>query len=182
MSGVVVRFRQFEVVYFPAGEPVRAGDPIMNFDELEDRLLAEHPRMRRILFPISTTGRRLGLYYLHWSDGSDLRVLDEMVVGGIADESDFAGAVVGEARGIWHLACGADGTWHPVCGAQLRVVCLEPVLFTLLRGNDRSELSKHRYHSRCVACGGPISARPLEYIDEARYRSEAAGIDRPPAA
>ncbi|MCX4787610.1 MULTISPECIES: hypothetical protein [unclassified Streptomyces] len=43
-----MRFRKWDTQYFPAGELVRADEPIAGFDELEDHLLADHPRMRRI--------------------------------------------------------------------------------------------------------------------------------------
>ena len=74
VGGLRVSFGRWEVRYFPAGELLRADESVMNFDKLEDRALAGHPRMRRVLLRV-TSRSPLYVYYLHWSDGTDLEVL-----------------------------------------------------------------------------------------------------------
>ncbi|MEV6671808.1 hypothetical protein [Streptomyces sp. NPDC051162] len=152
MGGLTVTFRKLEARYFQAGELIRAEEPIRNFDELEDRLLAEHPRMRRILVR-GRPGWPLQCYYLHWSDGTDLRALDERVESASTTEADFDGAVVGEALGMTHLACGAG----------LRVVALNVVVPLFADSTERSRV--HGYQSLCPACGGQLRANVLEFIE-----------------
>ncbi|MFF4594176.1 hypothetical protein [Amycolatopsis sp. NPDC001319] len=152
MDGLTVMFRRWEVRYFPAGQLIQADEPIVNFDEPEDCLLADHPRMRRILVRLRPNWP-LFCFYLNWSDGSDLVALDERVSAGTATEADFAGAVVGEAHGMGHRAC----------GESLRVVTLDstPVLFS--DGVTRSRA--HAYQEVCPACGELFSANILEFIE-----------------
>jgi hypothetical protein len=152
VDGLTVTFRRWETRYFPAGELVQPEEPISRFDELQDRLLAEHPRMRRILVR-GRPGWPLHCYYLHWSDGTDLRALDARVASGNATEADFSGAVVGEALGITHQACGAD----------LRVVDLNVVVSLFSDVTERSRA--HTYQSLCPACGGQLSGSVLEFIE-----------------
>lgn len=120
--------------------------------ELEDCLLADHPRMRRVLVR-GRPGWPLHRYYLHWSDGSDLDALDERVASGVAGDADFAGAVVGEPLSIT----------HPLCGADLRVVALDVVLPLFTDAIDRSR--SHAYQERCPVCGGKLSGNVLEFIE-----------------
>ncbi|MFE6494522.1 hypothetical protein [Streptomyces sp. NPDC057748] len=151
MGGLTVRFRKRDTQYFPAGELVGADEPIAGFDELEDRLLADHPRMRRIVFrPLP--GRPLFCYYLHWSDGTDLASLDGRVAAGTATEEDFAGAVAGEPY----------GTSHPACGAEFRVVELVVVIPLFTNGVERSRA--HSYRNECPRCGGHFNGSALEFI------------------
>ena len=151
MGGLTVTFRRREARYFPAGELIHTDESISNFDELEDRLLVDHPRMRRIVLRVSPTWP-LACFYLHWSDGADLNALDDRVASGSAADGVFAGAVVGEALGMHHRAC----------GAALRVVALDSVLplFT----NDVERSRAHVYQAACPACGEPWSASVLEFI------------------
>lgn len=151
MDGLTVTFGKWNTRYFPGGDLVMATEAIADFDELEDRLLAGHPRMRRILM----RGRPdwpLHRYYLHWSDGSDLESLDRRVASGTATEADFAGAVVGEPLSIT----------HPVCGADLRVVALVVVVPLFA---DRVERSRaHAYRRTCPVCGNRLGGGVLEFI------------------
>lgn len=151
MGGLIVTFGARKVRYFREGELVRSEEPIGNFDELEDRLLAEHPRMRRILVN-GLPGFPLIYYYLHWSDGTDLRAVDKRVERGNATDADFAGAVVGEALHIPHLACGAD----------LRAVVLDVVM--PLFPNITERVRAHRYQPTCPACGEKSFHGVLEFI------------------
>lgn len=144
-------FRTWGVRYFPAGEPVAAAEPIAGFDEPEDRLLADHPRMRRILVR-GRPGWPLHRYYLHWSDGTDLVALDRRVASGAATEADFAGAVVGEPLRIT----------HPACGADLRVVALDVVLPLFPDSAARSRV--HTYRTACPVCEDRFSGSVLEFI------------------
>ncbi|MET7729095.1 hypothetical protein [Streptomyces mirabilis] len=151
MGGLTVTFRKWETQYFPAGELVRADEPIAGFDELEDRLLADHPRMRRILLRLRP-GWPLHRYYLHWSDGTDLTSLDRRVAAGTATEEDFTGAVVGEPY----------RTSHPACGAELRVIELAVAVPLFSDGVERSRA--HSYRRECPACGGRLTGNALEFI------------------
>ena len=151
MDGLTVPFLKWEARYFPAGEPVEAAEPIAGFDEPEDWLLADHPRMRRILVR-GRPGWPLHRHYLHWSDGSDLEALDRRVVSGAATGADFAGAVVGEPLGMT----------HPACGGELRVVALDAVLPLFADGIERSRA--HSYRTACPVCGGRLVGSVLEFI------------------
>ncbi|MCX4789078.1 MULTISPECIES: hypothetical protein [unclassified Streptomyces] len=151
MGRLTVTFRKWEAQYFPAGELVRADEPIAGFDELEDRLLADHPRMRRILIRLRP-GWPLLRYYLHWSDGTDLVSLDRRVAAGTATEEDFAGAVVGEPHYIS----------HPACGAKFRVIEWDVAVPLFSNGVERSRA--HSYCNECPACGGHFDTNALEFI------------------
>ncbi|MEU5597308.1 hypothetical protein [Streptomyces sp. NPDC020298] len=128
-----------------------AAEPIAGFDESEDRLLADHPRMRRILVR-GRPGRPLHRYYLHWSDGADLASLDKRVASGAATEADFDGAVVGEPLSIT----------HPDCGTGLRVVALDVVLPLFPDSAERSRV--HSYRTTCPVCGRRLAGSVLEFI------------------
>jgi hypothetical protein len=149
---LTVTFRWWETRYFPPGELVEADEPIVGFDELEDHLLADHPRMRRVLVR-GRPGWPLNRYYLHWSDGTDLEALDVRVASGAASEADFAGAVTGEALGITHAPC----------GAELRVVVLDVVLPLFADAADRSR--SHAYQTTCPVCGDQLPGSVLEFIE-----------------
>ncbi|MET7454694.1 hypothetical protein ABZT03_22940 [Streptomyces sp. NPDC005574] len=144
-------FRKWETRYFPAGELVKAAEPITGFDEPEDRLLADHPRMRRILVR-GRPGWPPHGYYLHWSDGSDLDALDRRVASGTATEADFAGAGGGEPLDVT----------HPACGTDLRVVALDVVLPLFPDGTKRSRA--HSYRTACPVCGNRLTGNVLEFI------------------
>ncbi|MGN5636270.1 hypothetical protein AAIO99_29980 [Streptomyces sp. AC154] len=151
MDGLTVRFRKWDTQYFRAGELVRADEPIREFDELEDRLLASHPRMRRIVLRLSPVSP-LHCWYLHWSDGTDLSSLDRRVVAGTATEEDFAGAVVGEPQ----------STSHPACGAKFRVI--EWDVASPLISNVAERSRAHSYCNECPVCGGHFRGSALEFI------------------
>ncbi|MBX7550517.1 hypothetical protein [Streptomyces sp. NPDC004232] len=151
MGRLTVKFGRWETQYFPAGELVEADEPIATFDELEDRLLAAHPRMRRIVLR-GRPGWPLHRYYLHWSDGTDLSALDSRVAAGTATGEDFSGAVVGEPYLIT----------HPVCGSEFRVVHLtvDVPLFPDLVERYRA----HSFRAECPVCGGRLTGSVLEFI------------------
>ncbi|MFF0146906.1 hypothetical protein [Amycolatopsis sulphurea] len=151
MGGVKIRFQKWEVFYFPAGQLIQLEEPIVNFVEAEDRLLVAHPRLRRFVIRVVPKAP-LACFYLHWSDGSDLAVADERIVSGAAGDSDFAGAVVGEAV----------GSSHPACGAPFRVVDLNPDL--QLFSDTRARWGAHAYQETCPSCGKKIYASILEFI------------------
>ncbi|MEW1688988.1 hypothetical protein ACIQOF_19045 [Streptomyces sp. NPDC091265] len=151
MGRLTVRFRKWDAQYFPAGELVRADEPIAGFDELEDRLLADHPRMRRILIRLRP-GWPLLRYFLHWSDGTDLEYLDRRVAAGTATEEDFAGAIVGEPY----------STSHPACGARFRVIEFEVTIPLFSNGVERSRA--HSFRNECPVCGCRFDGNALEFI------------------
>lgn len=146
-----VRFRTWDTRYFAAGELVGADEPISGFDELEDQLLANHPRMRRIVLRLSPVSP-LHCWYLHWSVGTDLSSLDRRVAAGTATEEDFVGAVVGEPQ----------STSHPACGAKFRVVEWDVASPLISNGVERSRA--HSYRNECPVCGGHFNGNALEFI------------------
>ncbi|MEU9792321.1 hypothetical protein AB0E27_17155 [Streptomyces sparsogenes] len=152
MDALTVKIHKWDIFYFPANVLIADREKIGNFDELEDRLLAPHPRMRRVLVQLSPNWP-LGLYYLHWGDGSDLSELDSRVVAGAATEADFKGAVVGEAKGIRCFAC----------QARIRIIGLEPAL--ALFSDDRARIRAHEYRKHCPVCGNGWTSNVLEFID-----------------
>ncbi|KAK1182783.1 hypothetical protein B7755_034405 [Streptomyces sp. NBS 14/10] len=152
MDALTVKIHKWDVFYFPANTPIDNRGKIGNFDELEDRLLAGHPRMRRILVQLSPNWP-LGLYYLHWGNGSDLSELDFRVAAGVAREADFEGAVVGEAK----------GTSCFECHTRMRIIGLEPGL--ALFSNDLERIRAHEYRQHCPVCGKRWTSNALEFID-----------------
>jgi hypothetical protein len=99
----------------------------------------------------------LSYLYLHWSDGTDLDVLDEFVVAGHMSEEYFSGAVVGEAVGMTCLKC----------QAKLRVIALGVAETALLFPSDNlARTQRHAYRTACAVCGQRWTASALEFIDE----------------
>ncbi|KUL25128.1 hypothetical protein [Actinoplanes awajinensis] len=141
------------MTYLPAGVLAPAGELIRNFDELEDRGLAGHPRMRRVLTRLRPNLSLL-YYYLHFSDGADLAALDDRVAAGVATDDDFRGALLGEALTI---SC-------PHCAAMLRVVEVEPGHPLFHRDRIR-RLNEHVFQRECPVCHQTIPHYILEQID-----------------
>ncbi|MGD9482219.1 hypothetical protein WDH52_02990 [Streptomyces sp. TRM70308] len=148
-------FGAWEVRYLPAGECVEAGEDVGNYVEADARVLADHPRVRRCLVRI-LRHRPFGLYCFHWSDGTDLETLDEMVREGCADRGDFSRALVGEALGMACLEC----------RSPLRVVRYDAPVSAMLLGEylPRS-VELHSFRPTCPVCGVPWHANVLEYVD-----------------
>ncbi|GAA2415993.1 hypothetical protein GCM10010420_52680 [Streptomyces glaucosporus] len=154
MDGQNLRFGEWEVRYFPADAPL-SFRPAGSFGEPEDRFLARHERMRRVLL-LLPRWRQAAYYLLHWSDGSDLSVLDELITTGQGDPAYFSGAVVGEMRGITCLEC------HGI----LRVVVYENVVTSLLFGDDAVRRSRtHSFERSCRVCQSPWTVSALEFCD-----------------
>jgi hypothetical protein len=155
VGGLNVKFGERQVLYLLAGQLASVDEPIGNFDELEDRLLAEHPRMRRILVRLMPKWP-LSCLYLHWSDGADLDALDELVVAGNAGEDYFSGAVVGQAASMTCLKC----------QAKLRVITLGVTETALLFASDNVARTRgHTYRTACAVCGEQWTASVLEFVD-----------------
>ncbi|WP_412537799.1 hypothetical protein R8Z50_18230 [Longispora sp. K20-0274] len=151
VEGLTLRLGRREVVYYPAGVLVNSDEGVADFDELEDRLLAEHPRMRRLVVrfrPMSP----LRVYYLHWSNGTDLAELDARLSRGAGWGEDLGGAVVGEAVDIQCRNCGAS---H-------RIVMLEAT--DALFDDALARTRAHAYHEHCAVCGVRWTASVLEFI------------------
>jgi len=154
MGRLTLRLDGRQVEYLPAGQPAPTDEGVKNLDSLEDRRLLRHERMRRILVRLLPSWPPL-YYQLHWSDGSDLAVLDERVRAGAAADADFAGALVTELRDI---SCGN-------CGAGLRVAMVDTghVIFAA----DRAQrLVAHRFREHCPVCAAPLPPYVTEILDE----------------
>ncbi|MCA2217935.1 hypothetical protein [Jidongwangia harbinensis] len=153
MDGLTLTLEGRPLTYFPAGVPVPAGAGIANFDENEDRALAGHPRLRRVLMRLLPSLPVL-YYYLHFSDGTDLHRLDEKVADGTAADEDVRAALLGEAQSV---VC-------PHCAAVIRAIVVDTghPLFASDRGR---RLREHRFRQECPVCGGHLSLYILEVID-----------------
>lgn len=142
------------VIYFASGEPLdpaHFGD-VQGFDHFEDRDLAAHPRLRRTLTTlIRPTPRFYGV--LHWSDGTDLDVLDELVRSGDATDSEFDGALPAE---LGTIVCGS-------CEAHLRVLQVDPgnILFA---DTFAERLRKHTFQQTCPVCGNHLPLYIVEFL------------------
>lgn len=151
MAGVRLKIGKHEVVYMPAGELVDVQEEIGNFNELDDRSLVDHSRMRRFLIRIRPNWP-LAVFYLHWSDGTDLTLLDMRVRSGEATEGDFFNALVGEAHGMGCMECKVSHrvvTWAVAMGVF---------------SDDSRRARSHSYVDRCPACNSKWDARVLEMI------------------
>jgi hypothetical protein len=95
----------WSVDYYPAGTSMGA-TAADNVDVLEDRLLADHPRLRRFVTRL-LPGLPPLMFLLHWSDGSDLALVDAAVLAGRAADTDFSGSLVADIRSVECLHCGA---------------------------------------------------------------------------
>jgi hypothetical protein len=153
MDELTLEVGGWKLIYLPAGVPAPVGQPVGNLDVLEDRRLADHPRMRRVLMRL-LPGMPLAYYLLHFSDGTDLRRLDEKVVAGTATDDDFRGALLGEAQSI---VCR-----H--CEAVLRAVVVDTG-HPLFAADRARRLREHEFHRECPACGERLTLYVLEWID-----------------
>lgn len=155
MTGHLIRIGGRYVTYFASGEQLLPGESeAIGFDFAEDAGLRAHPRLRRVLTTLIRPEPKI-YGVLHWSDDSDLAVLDQKVRGGTAEESDFAGALFAEPRTI---VCRA-------CEAQVRVLAVDtgqPLL-----ASDRAErLRAHELKRSCPACGVHLGVPIVEFIGE----------------
>jgi hypothetical protein len=151
--GHPVLLGNWQVAYFAAGEQLSAGESeAIGFDFFEEASLRNHPRLRRVLTSLIPTKPKI-YGVLHWSDGSDLTVLDQMVRDGDADNTDFAGALFAEPRSIFCLAC----------ESQLRVLAVDTGQPLFAR--DRAErLRAHKLKGSCPVCAGHLALPIVEFI------------------
>jgi hypothetical protein len=144
------------VIYFPAGEEFDAGKPdVKGFYPLVDAQLRSHPRLRRVLMTVTRSGASL-YYVLHWSDGSDLDLLDEKVRDGRVSDADFAGALIAEPRVVTCLACHAR--------SGVLVVDSALSLFFGDHPGDVARLRAHDFKESCPACGEPWGLLVVEFL------------------
>jgi hypothetical protein len=142
----------WSVDYYPAGTSMGAA-AADNIDVLEDRLLADHPRLRRIVARL-LPGLPPLMFLLHWSDGSDLALVDAVVLAGRAADGDFSGSLVADIRSI---EC-------PHCGAVLRAAVADtgnPIF-----SQDRQRrLLEHMFVERCPVCNERSVPYVIEYLE-----------------
>jgi hypothetical protein len=153
MEGLTLELGGRELIYLPVGVSAAMGEPVANLDVLEDRLLADHPRMRRVLMKL-LPGTPLVYYLLHFGDGTDLHRLDEKVAAGSATDDDFRGALLGEALSI---VC-----QH--CEAVLRAVVVDTG-HPLFAADRARRLREHEFRRECPVCGERLTLYVLEWID-----------------
>ncbi|MEU8185563.1 hypothetical protein AB0B85_32170 [Micromonospora sp. NPDC049044] len=140
-------------VFFPAGEPLMIPGEVVNADPLEDRLLVDHPRLRRILVRGYPSMPALP-YVLHWSDGTDLRAVDARVIAGTVDVKDFHGALVAEVRSV---VCRN-------CAAIVRAVVAETAI-SVLQGDLAPRIAEHEFRRDCPVCRDASFPYVVEYLD-----------------
>lgn len=151
MAGRNVELEGRQFRYFEADEDLAQADKLAwGFDELEDRVLRQNPRVRRVLARVLRSGPPL-YQLLHWSDGTDLDVLDELLRAGIVDDEMFQGALLVEARTINCLTC----------GAQLRVLVADTAPF-LFAASYAERARRHQFQRGCANCGDRIEMPIVE--------------------
>lgn len=155
MNGHPIRVGGRHVTYFATGEQLLPCESeAIGFDFAEDAALRAHPRLRRVLTTLIRPEPKIyGVF--HWSDGSDLAVLDQKVQDGTVEDSDFAAALFAEPITI---ICQR-------CEARVRVLAVDTghPLFA----SDRAErLRAHVFKTACPMCGEPWGVAVVEFIDE----------------
>jgi hypothetical protein len=153
LGGLSIEIQGLKVMYLPKGI-VLPVEHIENVDILEDRWIANHPRMRRVLMRLLPDFSDT-YYLLHWSNGDDLQVLDEKVRNQRVTDADFDDALVCELRS---LVC-------PNCSAVFRGVVVDTGHPLFAR--DRAQrLKEHSFLKVCPACGGDMSALVVEFVEQ----------------
>jgi hypothetical protein len=153
MAGTAIRIGASDFIYFAAGEILSAADESAEgFDFVEDAVLRENLRLRRVLVHL-LPGRPQMYGVLHWSDGSDLKYLDGKVWDGSATEDDFSGALLADLRSI---TC-------RFCESQFRVLAAltaSPLFF----GTLAERLRSHEKKRICPVCRSELNANIVELI------------------
>jgi hypothetical protein len=153
MTGHMLRIAGRYVTYFASGEQLLPGESeAIGFDFAEDAGLRARPCMRRVLTTLIRPESKI-YGVLHWSDGSDLAVLDQKVRDGTVEDDDFGTALFAEPRTI---TCRSYG-------AQVRVLAVDTgqPLFSA----DRAErLRAHALKAVCPVCGEPLGVLVVEFI------------------
>jgi hypothetical protein len=154
MVGTELTIGGRELMYFtPDDEITDYRTPeVVGFGELEDMQLRMNPRLRRVLTSLATPPPHL-YGVLHWSDGSDLTMLDEKIKAGTADAGDFDGALLAEPRTI---VC-------PTCDAQFRVLTVDAGR-ALFAPTLENRLSRHQFRNSCTTCGSVLSMPIVEIL------------------
>jgi len=143
------------VTYYAAGETLDPEDAeATGFDFSEDVEFRVHPSLRRV---VTTLVRPSPRFYgvLHWSDGTDLNLLDEKVQSGQPGDADFPGALLAEPRTV---ICSS-------CHAQVRVLAVDPGQ-TLFASTLAQRLRSHTFKRSCPVCGEPLGMLVVEFIGE----------------
>jgi hypothetical protein len=152
MGGVSVRIRKWEVCYFPIDEAIEESDEIHGFTGSRDLAAMGSSKMRRVLVGLKVGWPRV-CYYLHWSNGRDLRALDRLVMSGRVVDGDFSDALVGEAQ-YWHCF---------TCGTDFDVV--KPEYGSVLLGSLTNRYKDHGIRYTCPVCGVRWNSGVLEFFD-----------------
>jgi hypothetical protein len=129
-----------------------ARSELVGFDFHEDRELAQHPRLRRVLTALV---RPTPFFYgvLHWSDGADLKFLDREVISGEAKNTYFTGAVLAEPRTIACLNC----------GVQLRVLAIDTGQ-AMFAATLAERLRAHELKTTCPVCETRLGVQVVEFL------------------
>lgn len=148
-----VRLGPLAVQYIAAGEQVpQIRQGLVGFEEGDDLALQTSLRIRRILMPLPS-GRYVYLV-LHWDDGTNLTILDELVAAGADYSSMFEGALAGT---IMTVRCDS-------CSARYRAAVADTG--NPLFDNLTERLRSHSYVSLCPRCGYGIQPHVMEIIRE----------------
>ena len=150
------------VRYHPAGTAVD-GSEVSRHNAEDDLLARDHPRLRRVLFPLSPGGPP-AMTVLHWSDGSDLNALDELLASGGNGDGYFANAVAGEFA---HHLCRQ-------CESMFRVADSSTPLTGML-GIPLENGRRHVFQDGCPDCGAPTRRALLEFLTAGRKAGPPPG-------
>jgi hypothetical protein len=149
-GGIELVIDRYSIDYYAAGAVLNSADA-PNFNAMDDDLARDHPRLRRVL--LSDRSGVLGPMVLHWSDGSDLNELDDLLRAGDTDAEHFANAVVGEFS---HHLCAQCELWF-------RVVACDSV-GTRGLGVPMDNILRHTFLGSCPNCGAPTRRSLLEFL------------------
>jgi hypothetical protein len=162
MSAIDLTIGGQPVRYHPAGTAVDGSD-VADFNAEDDLLGRDHPRLRRIVVPLLPGGPPY-MIVLHWSDGSDLDALDELLASGGNSDDYFANTVAGEFA---HHLCRQ-------CEWMFRVADSSTPLTSML-GIPLENGRRHVFQDNCPDCGAPTRRALLEFLTTGRKAGSPPG-------
>ena len=142
--------------YFPRGASLDAQGSRRNIpDEIDEAGIAsDHPRIRRAALCVGVSeDTPMYSVLLHWSDETDLDVLDELVAARNIDDELFQNFLVGEF--LDHI-CRS-------CGLRYRIVD-DVAAIPLPPGDPIEQTNRQKFHTKCPNCDAPTRRMILEFV------------------
>ena len=155
MGPFEIAIDNWSVLYLPAGATV----PLLNGGMSGmppgdiDSVLNDRPHLRRAVVRLLHRPSPESYIVLHWSDGTDLAVLDRRVAAGEASSADFSGAVATEIRQVTCHSC--------KCAHTVLAVDTGRALFGR---TQQARLVAHKFVPNCPACGSPWTILAVEVL------------------